>query len=310
MPFEAFLSYAHIDNDDGWVDGFREGVCSIYHKLTGIPLALFYDSESISTAKIWERRIGTALSDSDVMIAILSPSYVRSSWCVREWEAFEAKERDSRARGIIGSDDGLIFPIHLYPFDRGRFDGAEADFVQRVRARQWLDVSSRLAGSPLRMNQLRAFAEEVIDLLAALHVRRRQNAAPPKSQQTRVTATIKDAANGLEWAASLSAKELAIEDARAFILALSRGEVSPWRLPTRKELATLVDKNALSIDPHWSPYPLREPFNAQRFGYLWSGEVVAGCEEDHVFIMNVRNGHIFNGKGYKGYVRAVRALGG
>jgi hypothetical protein len=84
--------------------------------------------------------------------------------------------------------------------------------------------------------------------------------------------------------------------------------VGNGRLPTEAELRSLIDQEALSQDPKASPFPLKEPFNSQRSGYLFSGEAVPGHDEDSPFIMNVRNGHIFNGQGYEAYVRAVRTI--
>lgn len=52
--------------------------------------------------------------------------------------------------------------------------------------------------------------------------------------------------------------------------------------------------------------PLYGPFLAED-GYLFSGTLVDGYD-DAPWIMNLRNGHIFNGKGRAAYVRAVRDL--
>jgi hypothetical protein len=62
----------------------------------------------------------------------------------------------------------------------------------------------------------------------------------------------------------------------------------------------LVDKNASSVEQ-----PFHGPFVTQMDGYIFSGSNVEGYE-DAPWIMRLVNGHIFNGKGYKAYVRCVR----
>jgi Protein of unknown function (DUF1566) len=143
----------------------------------------------------------------------------------------------------------------------------------------------------------------MIDVLSSLEQIARNAALEERSTDNLLT--IVDIETGLEWS-PLSSKEYLIQGAYEYLKTLPSDRDRPWRLPTKRELESLVDASALSPDPRAHPYPLRQPFNSQRFGYLLSGEVVPGNPPDATYIMNVSNGHIFNGQENKCYVRAVR----
>lgn len=298
--FGLFCSYAHGDNDDGWVDTFVDNLSRICRKLTGVSPAIFMDRESLVTSDVWERKIRKALDSSRLLIAILSPSYVRSEWCRKEWEAFAVRESQMRESELISDEQGLIFPVLLFPLDRGRFGATEESFAAQFKQRQWMDVSSQVPGTPIRPEQIRALGEQVIDAIAGLERAHRLAVAT----HSKSAATIVDPVSGLEWSVELSPKEMTYEDAVAYVAEMAS---EGWRLPSKSELESIVDYDAVVNDSDASPYPLRQPFNAQRFGYLQSGTEVGGGHEGH-WVMNVRNGHIFNGFGRKCYVRLVRSL--
>lgn len=305
--FEVFCSYAHSDNDDRWVESFTTALTKTYRQLTGQAPQIFMDRESLVTADIWETKIRSALEVSQVLIAVISPSYIRSEWCQREWALFSQREKELRNLKLLADEQGLIFPILLFPLDRGRFSEHQQHFSTVVKQRQWLDVSSQLEGTPLRPDQVRHLAERLIDTIAELEQRRRRPASSVSSAAS--GATIRDPKSGLEWSAALSPMEMSFEAALKYVAELEIGGARGWRLPTKGELESIIDPAALTGDPKASPFPLREPFNAQRSGYLHSGtHVVVDAPAKGNFVMNVRNGHIFNGAKYDCYVRAVRGL--
>jgi uncharacterized protein DUF1566 len=239
------------------------------------------------------------------MIAVVSPSFVRSEWCRREWEIFEEREQQLREQDLLDEEQGLIFPIVLFPLDRGRFHEDEESFARVAQRRQWLDMTSRLGGTPIRPDQTRLLAEQLIDAEAELERRRRVITGAPAAASD---ITIRDPARRIEWAGALSPTALSYEEAIEYVNQLSIGGNQGWRLPTREELESVIDLEAYDpeADPEESNYPLREPFNAQRFGRLHSGTLVGSNPGN--WMMNVRNGHIFNGGGVNAYVRAVRDL--
>jgi len=69
----------------------------------------------------------------------------------------------------------------------------------------------------------------------------------------------------------------------------------------------MVNPDLVDEAPNSTVVPLYGPFTEPSDGYLFSGTVVAGYE-DAPYVMNLRNGHIFNGKGYEAFVRCVRDM--
>lgn len=123
---------------------------------------------SLITADIWEAKIRSALQVGQVFLAVVTPSYICSVWRLREWEFFEARETELRAKKLLAGGQGLIFPVLLFPLDRGHFNDEQSAFADRVRQRQWLDASTRLGGTPIRPDQVRNLAEHIIDTIAEL----------------------------------------------------------------------------------------------------------------------------------------------
>lgn len=302
---EIFCSYAHSDNDAGWVDEFCALLAKTFQKLTGERPSVFLDRESMMTSDLWESRIRTALQGSQVLVAVVSPSYVRSEWCRREWVDFSRREEDFRTAERLTDDRGLIFPILLYPLQRGRFDAAEREFAAAIAERQWLDVTSQVDRTPIRHDQVRQLAEQIIDTVIEMETSRRHVYAAEAS--IAAGTTIRDPSSGLEWTASLSPTELTVDEARRYVADLHVAGNSDWRLPTRADLETLIDPTLIDEAPDADPFPFRDPFG-QRFGYLQSGTPVSTSPGAGHFVMNARNGHIFNGLGYRCWVRAVRDL--
>lgn len=95
-PFDLFISYAHEDNrgeHTGKVTAIRDAILE-HHRLAfpNDPLHIFYDEVDIVTGDYWKSKIFTGLERSAVMVAVLSPSYFKSVWCRKEWEAFAELE--------------------------------------------------------------------------------------------------------------------------------------------------------------------------------------------------------------------------
>jgi tetratricopeptide (TPR) repeat protein len=85
---DLFVSYAHKDNDHGQVTALIEAIKREYTAFTKEPLREFFDDRDIKDGADWEARIATALAESKVLLAVLSPEYFTSKWCRKEFERF------------------------------------------------------------------------------------------------------------------------------------------------------------------------------------------------------------------------------
>ncbi|MEK4511115.1 TIR domain-containing protein [Paenibacillus sp. FSL K6-2524] len=295
---DIFVSYAHSDNDTGWIDDFCLNIKSIYKKMTGDILEMFLDSESIMTADIWSSRIINSIDKSKICLAFVSPSYVKSEWCRREWQRFLSKESELKSKGKLTDDFGIILPVLLFDFERGRFSEEERIILDNIKSRQWMDLTQYSLEQKIDYLKVRNLVERVIDISYEIE---RQD----ENFNFQIESIILDSKTGLLWAGTLSASELTIDEARKYVDEINKNSKRKWRIPTKLELETLVDNALIPVnDPHVSPFPLRQPFNHQKYGYLHSSTLIDGMHDQN-YIMNVRNGHIFNGHEFKAFLRLI-----
>src|SRR5215467_10271717 len=100
---QAFMSYAHFDNDylGGAILRLRTDLVTNYRAANGSRLEVFIDSDGIEWGKQWRERLGSALAASLFLIPIVTPSFVSSVECQREFEYFLELERRRRCNDLI-----------------------------------------------------------------------------------------------------------------------------------------------------------------------------------------------------------------
>jgi Protein of unknown function (DUF1566)/TIR domain len=298
FKYDIFCSYCHSDNDTGLINRFLKKLAQTYRALSGEQLNIFIDRTEIITADLWESKILEALYHSRLLLALLSPSYFKSEWCVKEWLYAEQVEYKISIMLRTPRTTGTIAPVLIYSLDRARFSDEQKLLVKKARERQWTDIST-IKTNNLRFQQaMQGLVEDLIDQLDA------QNAIIPNKKDEDVGTIVVDSKTGLIWSGSVPLVQMTIEEAKEYVSNLDLADYKDWRLPTKGELESLIDSTLLSTDPSASPVPLRPPFNSPRFGYLHSSTPV--IDNAGHFIMHIRNGHIFNGYGYRAFVRAVR----
>lgn len=84
---DIFISFAHIDNTEGWVEAFQT---RLKDRLTQIdaPVTIWRDNKLRGT-DVFSNEIYDQLKDSALLLSIVSPTGVRSRWCQEEREKFE-----------------------------------------------------------------------------------------------------------------------------------------------------------------------------------------------------------------------------
>lgn len=133
-----FLSCARLDNrpkrenGQGWVDVFCERLKTRHKHYAGRHLEVFFDKTEIQTAEIWENKIYAGLRSSRLFLAFLSPNYLKSEWCRREWEEYLRLEH-TLARG-----DGGITPIYFVEVPELSGDAEPA-----AQLREWIEDVKR-----------------------------------------------------------------------------------------------------------------------------------------------------------------------
>jgi hypothetical protein len=103
----AFMSYVRFNDlhDDGLLSEFRQRLSAEVRMQTGEEFLIFQDRSDIAWGQNWQRRIDQTLDAVTLLIAIVSPSFFRSSACRNEVTRFLERERE------LGRDD-LILPVY------------------------------------------------------------------------------------------------------------------------------------------------------------------------------------------------------
>jgi hypothetical protein len=86
---DVFISYAHVDNSEGWVDKFHERLLNRLRQFDRrSDFAIWRDSK-LSGADVFSDNIEFQLKSSGIFISVLSPNGLESSWCQKERQCFE-----------------------------------------------------------------------------------------------------------------------------------------------------------------------------------------------------------------------------
>jgi len=128
--FDVFVSYIRRGNPYSWVSNHflpRLRDC-LADQLADEP-TVFVDEE-MERAANWPARLEQALNRTKVMVAVLSPQYFRSPWCLAEWDTMVERERQL---GMFTAEQpqGLIYPVLFSDSDT---------FPDAVKVRGWRDL--------------------------------------------------------------------------------------------------------------------------------------------------------------------------
>jgi hypothetical protein len=96
VPFthDIFISYGHLDDEDpsgdlkGWVDLLVERLPILVNNNLGYKPKVWRDEHSLHGNDLLRAAINDGVSQSLVLVPIVSPRYVQSDWCLTELEAF------------------------------------------------------------------------------------------------------------------------------------------------------------------------------------------------------------------------------
>ena len=84
---DIFISFAHTDNSEGWVEAFHTRLKDRLAQI-GVNTTIWRDTKLRGT-DVFSDEIYDQLRDSALLISIVSPTGIRSNWCQEERQKFE-----------------------------------------------------------------------------------------------------------------------------------------------------------------------------------------------------------------------------
>lgn len=115
-----FISYAHLDNqpvaenDVGWVNRFHRSLDAILSMRLGCKAEIWRD-ERLQGNDVFAQEILAQFPNTAALVAVLSPRYVQSEWCLREARSF--CESAQKSGGMTIGNQSRIFKVITLPVD-------------------------------------------------------------------------------------------------------------------------------------------------------------------------------------------------
>jgi TIR domain len=206
MAHVVFTSYAQRDRDkylEKFIAEFRQELEGILVGLSSDELT-FFDRDNVEAGDKWSETIIKALSEADVLLCLMSPTYFTRPWCGRELQAFIDREK-----ALPAPYDGGPFIVPIWwrippvprplPSKLGQFNYRDAGFPDTY-------VKSGVRGLVRLGQELQVSL--VIDTLVDLVGRAR--AKPHRLPQGMQVANIEDIMNAFDEQQPFDVRYLAL----------------------------------------------------------------------------------------------------
>lgn len=129
--YDVFLSYPRKGFSGEWVrNHFYDLLVGYLNDELAHEPRVYYDAQQ-PVGVDWPEHLREALLTSKVLVAVWSPPYFRSDWCVAEWHSMRQRQIQLHHENP-GVAHRLVFPV---VFNDGQTFPAEA------QATQWADLS-------------------------------------------------------------------------------------------------------------------------------------------------------------------------
>jgi len=168
--FVGFFSYAHSDArvDPSIVEAFSSELeRRVDTKLANAEFSIWRDSKNIEAGDFWDSRIEAAITHADIFVLLLTPKWISSEICLREYGLFERVKADE-------NDGSHVIPIYARDIESQlpHLDGDQRATYDRLLRRQHRKISPAEFGL-LSDAQKTALIERVADDIVAILSRRR-----------------------------------------------------------------------------------------------------------------------------------------
>jgi TIR domain len=167
--FKGFFSYTHRDAevDPHIIEAFSSELEKrVDAKLVNARFEIWRDKEKLQLGDYWDQRIGAAIDTSHIFIILLTPKWISSDYCRKEFEAFQKIEaaRDS---------GGYIIPIYARDIERqAKFLEAEQkellDHLKRIQYQQIIPKQFARLSDNERIDLIEGIADPICDILDRL----------------------------------------------------------------------------------------------------------------------------------------------
>ena len=133
----GFWSYARADDraDRGRIQVLAQDVAAQYEMMTGEPIQQFFDQQSLAWGDDWRQEIDEYLEVAAFFIPIITPRYLRSEQCRREFRSFAGRAE------TIGLSE-LILPLYYVDvpsWNDGTTDDELLELLRRFQYMDWRD---------------------------------------------------------------------------------------------------------------------------------------------------------------------------
>ncbi|MFP5284881.1 MAG: toll/interleukin-1 receptor domain-containing protein, partial [Thermoanaerobaculia bacterium] len=85
---DVFISYEHAE-DPTWIQTFVKSLSDQLSSQHGIKASIWQDKKELDVGENWEAEIEEGIKRSAILLAVLSPGYKNSEWCMKECEIFK-----------------------------------------------------------------------------------------------------------------------------------------------------------------------------------------------------------------------------
>jgi|SRR5271165_15881 len=160
-PFDLFVSYSRRDNQRGRIRELVTVIQAQHRALTGgQELRIFFDTEDIKSIDDWEHRLLGGIRSARLLLACLSPSYLESEYCAKEFIEYLNKHEFSR----VPLGEGIM-PVYLSEIEWANHNEHTPEWVTELRRGQYFDLRSWFdkGADALKDSTVKARLEDLIN---------------------------------------------------------------------------------------------------------------------------------------------------
>jgi hypothetical protein len=131
MAYDIFMSYTHIKDFNGAVTGFLDHIEPELYMKSGKIISVFRDRRDIEPGDEWEPFLSEQLKSAKMLLILLSPTWLTSKYCKREYEEF----RDS----MVQLPTKRIVPLLWDVLDHATLDASQTALLSEVEKYERID---------------------------------------------------------------------------------------------------------------------------------------------------------------------------